>query len=79
MAEKIPVLVWGENVHERNNTIVARIYPNGTHHCIAEGLHEKAAFTVETATLQDDEHGLTEAGWHKPMCSSCGTTPRTAK
>lgn len=40
------------------------------HHCIAEGLHEKAALTVEMATLQDDEHGLTEAGWHKPMCSA---------
>ncbi|MEO5718443.1 MAG: ThuA domain-containing protein, partial [Chthoniobacterales bacterium] len=61
MAEKIRVLVWGENVHERKNAIVAGIYPDGMHHCIAQGLREDPALAVETATLQDEEHGLTES------------------
>ena len=36
----INVTVWGENVHEQTNEVVARIYPEGMHHCIAEGLNE---------------------------------------
>ncbi len=61
MPDRIRVLVWGENVHERKNAVVAEIYPDGMHNCIAEGLREDDAFVVETATLQDKEHGLTES------------------
>ena len=35
---KLRVLVWGENVHERTNPRVAQIYPAGLHGAIAEGL-----------------------------------------
>ena len=44
MPDPIRVLVWGENVHERKNAIVAGIYPDGMHDCIAEGLREDSAF-----------------------------------
>ena len=42
MAKPIRVTVWGENVHERKNPIVANVYPDGMHHCIADGLREDA-------------------------------------
>lgn len=50
----------GKNAHERKNPIVAGVYPNGMHHCIADGLREDAVLEVRTATLQEAEHGLTE-------------------
>ncbi len=55
------VLVWGENVHERENQIVTGIYPNGMHRCIADGLESDQSLEVGCATLQDAEHGLTKA------------------
>ena len=56
----IKVLVWNENVHERKNEIVAGVYPDGIHGAIAEFLGTQDDFTVETAVLQDPEHGLSE-------------------
>ncbi len=38
MANKIRVTVWGENVHEKEMPVVAKIYPKGMHGCIADGL-----------------------------------------
>ena len=32
----IRVTVWGENVHEQENRIVAGIYPDGMHACIKD-------------------------------------------
>jgi trehalose utilization protein len=56
----IRALVWGENVHERENAEVARIYPDGMHNTIADALREDKGITAETATLQEPEHGLTD-------------------
>jgi trehalose utilization protein len=60
---KLRVVVWGENVHEHKHAAVGKIYPNGMHTVIAEGIREFAGGEVEvsTATLQEPEHGLTEA------------------
>jgi trehalose utilization protein len=58
---KIRVTVWGENVHEQTHEEVRKIYPNGMHTCIADGLRESPEFLVRTATLQEPDHGLTEA------------------
>jgi trehalose utilization protein len=55
----IRTLVWGENVHEQENEIVAGIYPDGMHGCIAAALAHDTGLSVETATLQEPEHGLT--------------------
>ncbi len=57
----IKAIVWGENVHERTNKTVAEIYPEGMHGAIAAALNKDAGITATTATLQDEEHGLTQA------------------
>jgi trehalose utilization protein len=54
----IRVTVWNEGRHEKSHAEVGKVYPNGIHGAIAEGLKE-AGFTVRTATLDDPEHGLT--------------------
>jgi trehalose utilization protein len=55
------VLVWGENHHEKHDEVPQRLYPEGMHETIAAGLrdHLGAAAVVDTATLDDPEHGLT--------------------
>ncbi len=58
MSSQIGVTVWGENVHERENPLVAKIYPDGMHHTIADAISEDGDCKVRTATLQEPEHGL---------------------
>jgi len=62
MTRPIRVTVWGENRHEKHDESVARIYPDGMHNTIAEGIRENlgTGAVVRTATLDDPEHGLTE-------------------
>jgi len=60
MSHKLGVTVWGENVHERENPIVAEIYPDGMHRTIADAISEDGDCEVRTATLRDPEHGLTD-------------------
>ncbi len=57
----IRVTVWGENVHETESGTVRRIYPKGMHECIAEALRADPELAVNTATLEQPEHGLTQA------------------
>ena len=57
----IRTTVWGENVHEQKNRIVAGIYPTGMHTCIADALNRDPAITADTVTLQDADHGLSDA------------------
>ncbi|HEX4141013.1 MAG TPA: ThuA domain-containing protein, partial [Candidatus Methylacidiphilales bacterium] len=61
MSTPLRVTVWGENVHEKKHPVVGKIYPNGMHETIAEGLRELGGVEVRTATLDQPEHGLTEA------------------
>jgi trehalose utilization protein len=58
---KIRVVVWGENVHEQRSEAIRKIYPDGMHQCIAKGLALDGSFEVGTATLQEPDHGLSEA------------------
>ncbi|MYL49454.1 trehalose utilization protein ThuA [Halobacillus litoralis] len=53
------VLVWNENRHEKENQVVADIYPEGIHSAIADFLGEDHE-NVKTATLDEEEHGLTD-------------------
>lgn len=55
----IKAVVWGENVHEQTNKVVADLYPNGMHQTIADVLAGDGV-SVSTATLQEPEHGLTK-------------------
>lgn len=56
----IKVTVWNEFLHEKENPVVAEIYPKGIHTAIADSLEKHADFKVATATLEEPEHGLTE-------------------
>lgn len=57
----IRATVWGENVHEHLNKVVAETYPEGMHGQIAKVLNEDKGIMATTVTLQDPEHGMTEA------------------
>ncbi|MBB6484129.1 ThuA domain-containing protein [Rhizobium lusitanum] len=57
----IRAVVWGENIHEQTNKVVAEIYPEGMHNTIAKALNADAGIAATTATLQEPEHGLSEA------------------
>ncbi|MCB0043832.1 MAG: ThuA domain-containing protein [Caldilineaceae bacterium] len=57
---KIRVTVWNEYRHEREQDVVAKVYPDGLHAAIAAGLGEHADFDVRTATLDEPDHGLTQ-------------------
>ncbi|WP_457963889.1 ThuA domain-containing protein [Arthrobacter sp. D1-29] len=58
----IRVTVWNENRHEQEHEQVAKLYPQGIHGAVKEGIEENlgAAVVVRTATLDEPEHGLTE-------------------
>lgn len=57
----IRTIVWGENVHEQTSKIVAELYPDGMHSCIADALNSDPGISATTATLQEPQHGLSEA------------------
>jgi trehalose utilization protein len=54
------VTVWNEYRQERSDPTVRAVYPDGIHCAIGDGLRE-AGFDVRTATLDEPEHGLTDA------------------
>jgi trehalose utilization protein len=58
----IRVLVWGENTHEKIDERVRKLYPDGMHSTVADGIRENlgAAAAVQTTTLDEPAHGLTE-------------------
>jgi len=60
MSNQIRVTVWNEYRHERSDPRVAAVYPEGIHAAIAASLGA-AGYTVRTATLDEPEHGLTDA------------------
>lgn len=53
------VTIWNENLHEKSNSRVTEIYPGGIHGYLKTVL-ECDDIEVRTATLDMDEHGLTE-------------------
>ena len=55
---KTRTIVWGENVHEQTNAIVAGLFPDGMHNAIRALLAADPSIEVETAILQEAEHGL---------------------
>lgn len=54
------VTVWNEGRHEKRDRKVAEIYPEGMHGAIA-GFLRKRGLQAGVATLDDPEHGLTDA------------------
>ncbi len=61
MATNIRATVWNEYRHEQEEEQYRKVYPDGIHGAIAAALSPNADFTVRTATLDEPEHGLTDA------------------
>ncbi len=61
-ARHLRVTVWNEHVHERREESVKKVYPNGMHAPIAEGIRRElgAEVDVRVATLEEPRHGLTD-------------------
>ena len=57
----INVTIWNEFIHEQKNELVKKIYPKGMHDCIKEFLEKDKKLKISTATLEEKDHGLTEA------------------
>lgn len=53
------VTIWNEYLHEKINPEIAILYPGGMHLAIAKYLRAQG-FEVQTATLDEPEHGLTD-------------------
>ena len=56
----ITATVFNEFIHEQQSEEVSAIYPHGIHEAIAAALRREADIDVQTAVLQQPEHGLTE-------------------
>jgi len=56
---KLNVTIWNENVHEKSNPAVRKLYPEGIHGFLAKSL-AAPDLEIRTATLEEPEHGLTE-------------------
>ena len=57
----IRVTIWNEFIHEQKPGIPRTLYPAGIHQAIASGLEDFGEFKIQTATLGQPEHGLSEA------------------
>lgn len=56
------ITIWNEFLHERQNPVVTKIYPQGIHRALADNLRPFLAnepVEIATATLDEPEHGLT--------------------
>lgn len=60
MSTPIRVLIWNEGRHEKHNPHVQALYPQGIHAAIGDYLRGEG-FIVSTATLDEPEHGLSDA------------------
>ncbi len=56
----IKVTVWNEFKHEQEKEKVKEIYPYGIHNAIKEFLDKDGGFEVKTATLYDENCGITD-------------------
>lgn len=54
------ITVWNEFRHEQHNEKVKEIYPDGIHGAIKQFLNEAGFESVNTATLDQPLHGLTD-------------------
>ena len=55
----IRTTIFNEYIHELEDERVRRIYPEGIHTTLASRLEQEADIQVRTATLRENEHGLT--------------------
>src|ERR1043166_2384503 len=60
MGQSLKVIIWNENIHERENPEVGAIYPKQIHGCIADALRMDSQLALHIATLEEPEHGLSQ-------------------
>ncbi len=60
MSKTLRVTVWNEFRHEKVHENIRAVYPDGIHAVLAERFRREG-HTVRTATLDEPDHGLTEA------------------
>ena len=56
----VNLVIWNEFVHEQEDEHVKSIYPKGIHGCIKEFLSDDKSLNIKTATLEEEDHGLSE-------------------
>jgi len=54
------IIIWNEYLHEIENKDVADLYPQGIHGCIKNFLSEDSSLIIETATLREENNGISE-------------------
>ena len=59
MQRKINITIWNEFRHEKTNETVKKLYPQGMHKAIADGISADD-LNIRLASLDEPEHGLTE-------------------
>lgn len=52
--------IWNEFRHEKTDEAVRSVYPDGMHEALATHFRACPGLTVQTATLDEPEHGLTQ-------------------
>ena len=62
------LVIWNEFIHEQEDEVVKSIYPRGIHECIKDFLKPDERLNISTATLAEDDHGLSEELLEKTDC-----------
>ena len=60
MSKNVKVTIWNEFRHEKKNEAVKKLYPEGMHKVIGDGLLKLGGVEVKTATLDEPENGLSD-------------------
>ena len=55
------ITVWNEFKHEKEDENIAKVYPEGIHGQIKSFLNSENDMDITTATLEEPEHGLSDA------------------
>ncbi len=61
MSSAVRVTIWNEFLQEREDEAVRRVYPEGIHKALEQGLRDYPGFMIRTATLGDPDQGLADA------------------
>ena len=57
---QLKITVWNEYRHEKQDEEIRKVYPEGIHSAIAAYLNKFSEIEAITATLDEEEHGLTD-------------------